>query len=245
MGHPISADTVRSELTKLGFSRQHNRKADEGARHPDRNAQFEYINAKVKAAQAAGQPVISVDTKKKELVGNYKNAGSDYRPKGSPHRVKVHDFEDKELGKVAPYGIYDVTANVGFVNVGVTSDTAEFAVQSIRTWRQRMGLERHPNMRELTITADCGGSNGARVRLWKVELHKFAGNCQRCHLSFADLDALLVGACIEHAFDFQAGLRRRGADQLDDGYTIHKRFSAPVLSDVAEQAVFDLIPFRG
>jgi hypothetical protein len=174
MGHPVSADTVRSELTKLGFSRQHNRKADEGSRHPDRNAQFEYINAKVKAAQAAGQPVISVDTKKKELVGNYKNAGSDYRPKGSPHRVKVHDFEDKELGKVAPYGIYDVTANVGFVNLGVTSDTAEFAVQSIRTWRERMGLQRYPGMRELTITADCGGSNGARVRLWKVELQKFA-----------------------------------------------------------------------
>jgi hypothetical protein len=174
MGHPISADTVRSELTKLGFSRQHNRKADEGARHSDRNAQFEYINAKVKAAQAAGQPVISVDTKKKELVGNYKNAGSDYRPRGSPLRVKVHDFEDKELGKVAPYGVYDVTANVGFVNLGVTSDTAEFAVQSIRTWRERMGLQRYPDMRELTITADCGGSNGARVRLWKFEVQKFA-----------------------------------------------------------------------
>jgi len=174
MGHPISADTVRAELTKLGFSRQHNRKADEGSRHPDRNAQFEYINAKVKAAQAAGQPVISVDTKKKELVGNYRNSGSDYRPKGSPLRVKVHDFEDKKLGKVAPYGIYDVTANEGFVNVGVTSDTAEFAVQSIRTWRDRMGLQRYPGMRELTITADCGGSNGARIRLWKVELQKFA-----------------------------------------------------------------------
>ena len=103
-----------------------------------------------------------------------RNPGSDYRPKGSPHRVKVHDFEDKELGKVAPYGIYDVTANVGFVNLGVTSDTAEFAVQSIRTWRECMGLQRYPGMRELTITADCGGSNGARVRLWKVELQKFA-----------------------------------------------------------------------
>ena len=103
-----------------------------------------------------------------------KNAGSDYRPKGSPHRVKVHDFEDKKLGKVAPYGIYDVTANEGFVNLGVTSDTAEFAVQSIRTWRERMGAQRYPDMRELTITADCGGSNGARVRLWKVELQKFA-----------------------------------------------------------------------
>ena len=173
-GHPISGDTVARELVKLGYSRQHNRKADEGSKHPDRNAQFEYINAKVIAAQAAGQPVISVDTKKKELVGNYKNGGSDYRPKGTPSRVKVHDFIDKELGKVAPYGIYDVAANAGFVSVGITSDTAEFAVQSIRCWRERMGLVRYPDMRELTITADGGGSNGARVRLWKTELQKLA-----------------------------------------------------------------------
>ena len=174
MGHPISADTVKKELVKLGFSHQHNRKADEGSSHPDRNAQFEYINAKVIAAQAAGQPVISVDTKKKELVGNYKNGGTDYRPKGEPCRVKVHDFEDKQKGKVAPYGVYDMTANEGFVGIGITSDTAQFAVQSIRTWRQRMGLARYPAMSELTITADCGGSNGARVRLWKAELQKFA-----------------------------------------------------------------------
>ena len=125
MGHPISADTVKKELVKLGFSRQVNRKADEGSKHPDRNAQFEHINAKVVAAQAKGQPVISVDTKKKELVGNFKNGGSDYRPKGEPLRVNVHDFEDKALGKVVPYGVYDVTANAGFVSVGVTSDTAE------------------------------------------------------------------------------------------------------------------------
>lgn len=174
MGHPISADTVSKELVKLGFSRQHNRKAEEGSRHPDRNAQFEHINAKVIAAQAAGQPVISVDTKKKELVGNFKNAGSDYRPKGSPRRVNVHDFEDKELGKVVPYGVYDVGANTGFVSVGITSDTAEFAVQSIRSWLERMGRQRYPRMHELTITADCGGSNGARVRLWKIELQKLA-----------------------------------------------------------------------
>ena len=174
MGHPVSADTVRCELTKLGFSRQHNRKADEGARHPDRNAQFEYINAKVKAAQAAGQPVISVDTKKKELVGNYRNGGSDYRPKGDPIRVKVHDFEDQALGKVVPYGVYDIGANAGWISLGITSDTAEFAVQSIRTWIERVGRKRYPDMGELTITADCGGSNGARVRLWKVELQKLA-----------------------------------------------------------------------
>jgi len=174
MGHPISADTVRKELVKLGFSRQHNRKADEGAKHPDRNAQFEHINTKVVAAQAAGQPVISVDTKKKEMVGNYKNGGSDYRPKGDPQRVNVHDFVDKELGKAVPYGVYDVAANTGFVSVGVTSDTAEFAVEAIRSWLGRMGHQRYPKAQELTITADCGGSNGARVRLWKAELQKLA-----------------------------------------------------------------------
>ena len=175
MGHPISADTVRKELVKLGFSRQSNRKAEEGSRHPDRDAQFEHINAKVVAAQVAGHPVISVDTKKKELVGNYKNGGTDYRPKGDPHRVKVHDFEDKTLGKVVPYGVYDVGANEGWVSVGVTSDTAEFAVHSIiRCWLERMGHKRYPEAREINITADCGGSNGARVRLWKVELQKLA-----------------------------------------------------------------------
>jgi hypothetical protein len=174
MGHPISADTVRTELTKLGFSRQSNRKADEGSHHPDRNAQFEHITAKAGAAQAAGQPVISVDTKKKELVGNSKNGGTDYRPKGRPHRVKVHDFEDKNLGKVVPYGVYDVSANEGWVSVGITSDTAEFAVHSIRIWLDRMGRKRYPDARELTITADCGGSNGARVRLWKAEMQRLA-----------------------------------------------------------------------
>jgi Rhodopirellula transposase DDE domain len=174
LGHPVSGDTVARELVKLGFSRQYNRKADEGSKHPDRNAQFEYINAKVLAAQAQLQPVISVDTKKKELIGNFKNGGSDLRPKGDPRRVNVHDFMDKELGKVAPYGDYDVTANTGFVSVGITSDTAEFAVQSIRTWLERMGRSRYSKARALTITADCGGSNGARVRLWNVELQKLA-----------------------------------------------------------------------
>jgi hypothetical protein len=175
MGHKISASTVGKLLTDvLGFSRQVNRKANEGSHHPDRNAQFEYINAKVVAAQAKGEPVISVDTKKKELVGNFRNGGSDYRPKGEPLRVNVHDFADKELGKAVPYGVYDVAANEAFVSVGITADTAEFAVGAIRTWRERMGLQRYPRMSELTITADCGGSNGARVRLWKVELQKLA-----------------------------------------------------------------------
>jgi len=174
MGSPVSADTVGEELQRLGFSRQGNRKAEEGSKHPDRDAQFEYVNATVVAAQERKQPVISVDTKKKELIGNFKNGGSDYRRKGDPLRVNVHDFEDKTLGKVAPYGVYDVTANEGWVSLGITSDTAEFAVASIRTWLNRMGKPRYPDAKELTITADCGGSNGARVRLWKAELQKLA-----------------------------------------------------------------------
>jgi len=179
MGHAISANTVAKLLVdKLEFSRQNNRKADEGSKHPDRDAQFEHINAKVLASQAAGQPVISVDTKKKELIGAYKNGGTDYRPKGCPQRVKVHDFEDKQLGKVVPYGVYDVGANAGWVSVGITSDTAEFAVATIRTWLERIGRPRYPDMSELRITADGGGSNGSRVRLWKVELQKLADEAE-------------------------------------------------------------------
>ena len=174
MGHTVSPNSIRPLLCALGFSRQANRKAVEGSKHPDRNAQFDYINAEVCLAQAANQPVVSVDTKKKELVGNYRNGGTDYRPKGDPKRVKTHDFEDKELGKVAPYGVYDIAANTGWVSVGITHDTAEFAVSAIRTWLEKMGRQRYPDARELTITADCGGSNGARVRLWKIELQKLA-----------------------------------------------------------------------
>jgi len=175
MGHSVSPNTVRKLLTdELGFSRQSNRKADEGTNHPDRNAQFEYINAEVLAARAAGEPVISVDTKRKELVGNYRNAGSDWRPKGDPLRVNVHDFPDKELGKVAPYGVYDISADAGWISLGITHDTAAFAVASIRTWLAKIGRARYPNAHEITITADCGGSNGSRVRLWKVELQKLA-----------------------------------------------------------------------
>jgi Rhodopirellula transposase DDE domain len=174
-GHEVSPNTVSKLLSeRLEYSRQVNRKTHEGASHPDRNAQFAHINAKVAASMAAGVPVISVDTKKKELIGNYRNGGSDWRPKGDPHRVKVHDFEDKELGKVVPYGVYDIAANTGWVSLGITSDTAEFAVASIRTWIDRIGRERYHDMSELRITADCGGSNGARVRLWKVELQKLA-----------------------------------------------------------------------
>ena len=174
-GHDVSPNTIgRLLVDDLEYSRQVNRKTLEGARHPDRNAQFEHINAQVIAAQSAGQPVISVDTKKKELIGNFKNGGTDYRPKGDPLNVNVHDFQDKELGKVVPHGIYDPTTNAGWVSIGITHDTAEFAVQSIRTWLKRIGRPRYTGMRELMITADCGGSNSARSRLWKVELQKLA-----------------------------------------------------------------------
>ncbi len=185
-GHEVSPNTVgRLLVDELEYSRQVNRKTLEGTSHPDRNAQFEHINAQVTAAQAAGQPVISVDTKKKELIGNFKNGGSDYRPKGDPEDVNVHDFKDKELGKVVPHGVYDPTANAGWVSLGINHDTAEFAVQSIRTWLHRIGRRRYPGMRELMITADCGGSNSSRARLWKVELQKLADETQMpikvCH----------------------------------------------------------------
>jgi len=174
MRHKISESTVRRMLVGIGFRRQFNRKTLEGASHVDRNAQFQHISDTAAAFLAAGDPVISVDTKKKELVGQFKNGGSDYLPAGQPVAVNVHDFMDKDLGKVAPYGIYDVYGNVGFVNVGINHDTSEFAVNAIRRWHAVMGAGRYPEARRLMITADGGGSNGSRVRLWKVELQKLA-----------------------------------------------------------------------
>jgi hypothetical protein len=161
-------------LKRLNFSLQANCKTREGANHPDRNAQFEHINAEVKAFQAGGQPVISVDTKKKELVGDFKNGGRELRPKGNPELVRVHDFAIPELGKAVPYGIYDVSANAGFVNVGISADTGEFSVASIRRWWYAVGAPRYPDARKILINADCGGSNGARLRLWKRELQVLA-----------------------------------------------------------------------
>src|ERR1700692_425135 len=161
-------------LKRLNFSLQANCKTREGANHPDRNAQFEHINTKVKAFQAAGQPVISVDTKKKELVGDFKNGGRELRPKGQPEPVRVHDFAIPELGKVAPYGVYDIAANAGWINLGINHDTAAFAVESIRRWWKELGQARYHQAKRLLITADCGGSNGARVRLWKTELQALA-----------------------------------------------------------------------
>jgi hypothetical protein len=173
-GFRVSQKLVGLLLREQKYSCQANRKTREGTNHPDRNAQFEHINATLKARIAAGEPAVSVDTKKKELVGDFKNGGRELRRAGDPEPVRVHDFEIKSLGKVAPYGVYDIAANQGWVNVGIDADTAAFAVESIRRWWQRLGQARYPKARRLTITADCGGSNGARVRLWKRELQRFA-----------------------------------------------------------------------
>jgi hypothetical protein len=174
MGHDLSHQTVGRLLVDLGYSLQANRKTEEGKDHPDRNAQFERINAQVRSFQRRGQPVVSVDTKKKEIVGNYKNPGREWEPNGQPRRVKSKDFPDKQLGKVAPYGVYDLTANEGWVSVGISHDTAEFAVESVRRWWYRMGRAVYPGAKELLITADAGGSNGSRNRLWKVRLQDLA-----------------------------------------------------------------------
>jgi hypothetical protein len=170
VGFTAGQKLVGRLLKRLGFSLQANSKTREGANHPDRNAQFEHINAEVKAFQAAGEPVISVDTKKKELVGDFKNGGRELRSKGQPEPVRVHDFAIPELGKVAPYGVYDVAANDGWINLGISHDTAAFAVESIRRWWHTLGAARYPTATRLLINADCGGSNGNRVRLWKREL---------------------------------------------------------------------------
>jgi Rhodopirellula transposase DDE domain len=174
MGHDLSHQTVGRLLVDLGYSLQANRKTEEGKDHPDRDAQFEHINAQVRSFQRRGQPVVSVDTKKKEIVGSYKNPGREWEPNGQPRRVKSKDFPDKQLGKVAPYGVYDLTANEGWVSVGISHDTAEFAVESVRRWWYRMGRAVYPEAKELLITADAGGSNGSRNRLWKVRLQDLA-----------------------------------------------------------------------
>ena len=174
MNHAVSHQVVADLLHELGYSLQANRKTKEGSRHPDRNAQFEHLNGKVKWSLGRRQPVISVDTKKKELVGDFKNGGRELRPKGQPELVRVHDFVDPELGRATPYGIYDLGRNSGWVSVGMDHDTAEFAVETIRRWWRTMGRPIYPKATRLLITADAGGSNGARLRLWKVELQKLA-----------------------------------------------------------------------
>ena len=173
-GHPVGRQKVSELLDTLGYSLQANRKTREGSAHVDRDAQFEHINARANTHQQRGQPVISVDTKKKELIGDFKNGGREWQPRGKPVEVRTHDFMDRGLGKVNPHGIYDRTANAGWVSVGTDHDTAAFAVESIRRWWLNMGMACYPNARELLITADGGGGNGYRVRLWKVALQAFA-----------------------------------------------------------------------
>jgi hypothetical protein len=174
MGHKIGRTLVGELLHELEYSLQRNRKTLEGSKHPDRDAQFRYINGCVNKALAVGAPAISVDTKKKELVGDFRNAGREWRPKGSPEEVRVHDFVIPELGRAAPYGVYDIAANAGWVSVGIDHDTGAFAVNAIRSWWKLMGRKRYPDASTLLITADGGGSNGSRVRLWKLELQKLA-----------------------------------------------------------------------
>lgn len=173
-GHAVSRRTVCGLLAQLGYSLQSTRKTREGGKHPDRDAQFHHIASKVAQYQAAEDPAISVDTKKKELIGDFKNAGQEWQPRGQPEEVRVYDFIDGELGKVAPYGIYDLTTNQGWVSVGIDHDTGEFAVESIRRWWWEMGKPLYPKAQRLLITADCGGSNGYRVHLWRVQLQKLA-----------------------------------------------------------------------
>ena len=174
MGHRVSHQLVRELLTAAGYSLQANRKTREGPPHPDRDAQFRHIAAQVRQFQAARQPVISVDTKKKELVGDFKNAGRTWRPRDQPETVRVHDFLIPAQGKAVPYGVYDLTRNAGWVSVGIDHDTASFAVRTIGRWWQKMGRPRYRRARSLLITADAGGSNGARLRLWKWELQQLA-----------------------------------------------------------------------
>lgn len=173
-GHPISYRTVASLLKALGYSLQGTRKTKEGSAHPDRNAQFAYIHHQVQALQQRGQPVVSVDAKKKELVGDLANGGREYQPMGQPALVRVYDFVDKALGKAIPYGVYDVTANQGWVSVGTGHDTAQFAVETLRRWWHHMGRPAYPQAQELLIIADGGGSHGSRSRLWKVEVQRLA-----------------------------------------------------------------------
>jgi hypothetical protein len=174
MGHKVSATKVGRLLHDLGYSLQVVRKTREGGQSPDRNAQFEHINRTAKRFMAKGQPVVSVDTKKKELVGDFKNGGAEWQPKGTPEPVRVHDFIDKDLGKVIPYGVYDTARNEAWVSVGVEHDTAEFAVATLERWWREMGKKAYPDATELLVTADGGGSNSPRTKLWKVELQRFA-----------------------------------------------------------------------
>ena len=205
MGHRVGHKVVADLLRQLNYSLQSNRKTREGTHNPDRDAQFGYINTRMKAALTEGKPAISVDTKKKELVGDFKNAGRELRPKGDPEPVRMHDFKIPELGRAAPYGVYDIAGNTGWVSVGIDHDTASFAVNAIRRWWHEMGQARYPDAKTLLITADCGGSNGVRVRLWKWELQNLSDELGLtitvCHLPPG------TGSRVD---DWRGGSRSRG-----------------------------------
>ena len=209
-GFMIGRQKVAESLAELGYSLQANRKTREGSHHPDRNAQFDYIAGQVRGFQNRGRPVISVDTKKKELVGNFKNGGREWRPRGQPVEVNVHDFMDKKLGKAIPYGVYDLTANAGWVSVGIDHDTADFAVETIRRWWRRMGRSLYPQATELLITADGGGSNSSRNRRWKVALRDLADELHLtirvCHFP----PGTSKWNKIEHCLFSQIGINWRG-----------------------------------
>jgi DDE family transposase len=243
-GHPVSHTKVGHLLKDLDYSLQATRKTREGASHPDRNAQFEYINARVKDFQQCGQPVVSVDTKKKERVGDFANGGREYQPKGSPERVRVYDFIDKHLGKAIPYGVYDMTQNCGWVSVGVDHDTAEFAVATLQRWWQQMGQRRYPQAQQLLITADGGGSNGSRLRLWKVAVQKFS-----------DATRLEISVChfppgtskwnkIEHRLFSQITENWRGHPLLSLEVIVNLIANTSTDSGLQVEAALDLNPYK-
>jgi DNA-binding phage protein len=239
-GHAVSHHVVARLLHALAYSLQAPRKTREGAAHPDRDAQFTYLSAQVTAALAAGWPVVSVDAKKKELVGNYKNPGQEWQPQGQPEAVKVYDFVDKQVGKAIPYGIYDVGRNTGWVNVGHDHDTAQFAVESLRRWWQMVGQATYPQAEHLLICADGGGSNGVRVRLWKVALQ-----------AFADETGLAVTVChlppgtskwnkIEHRLFAHISLNWRGRPLISHEVVVELIGATTTRTGLTVQAVRDL-----
>ena len=239
LGHPVGRQKICELLGLLGYSLQANRKTREGSHHADRDAQFAHINAQVSDYQQRAQPVISVDTKKKELIGDFRNRGREWRPHGQPEEVRTHDFMDRDLGKVNPYGVYDQSANVGWVSVGTDHDTAEFAVESIRRWWLKMGAARYPQAHDLLITADGGGSNGYRVRLWKIALQRFA-----------DETALTVRVChfppgtskwnkIEHRMFSFISLNWRGKPLVSHEVVVNLIGSTHTVRGLAIQAELD------
>jgi hypothetical protein len=245
--HRVGPTKVAALLREMGYSLQANRKTREGTRHPDRDAQFRQINRRVKSFQNHGQPVISVDTKKKELVGDFKNGGREWRPKGKPEKVRVHDFRDKKLGKVIPYGVYDVTHNEGWVSVGVDHDTAEFAVEAVYKWWRRMGRSRFPRARELMITADCGGSNGNRSRLWKVALQRLADRTglARERLSLSPGDEQVEQDRAPALLPYHPELARQTSDEPRGHRETHRRHYHRGGTPRESRAGQEAIPDRG